>query len=1052
MDLGIYESLITQSLYQRLNQLNTKRYFILADKKVDVEEAVYFLSLHLAQAISNALKQIRGAKTELVSKQIEVSNNILKYMTQQIENYDFNEDLILAEGKILEAVFDKLTSNYHDFKIQFKEMMPTTRLTQSELFTGGNVGLSLDSELKKEIRSADRIDLLVSFIKWKAVVILKTAFEEFTARGGKLRVLTTTYMGASDAKAIHSLSQLNNTEIKVSYNNANERLHAKAYLFYRNTGYHTGYIGSSNFSRSALTDGLEWNVKITTKEIPHIIDKFQKTFESYWSSKEFIPYNPNDDKIVQQLSNSLLQNRFGRQTEATLTRFFDLEPYHYQEEILEKLKVERTVHQSFRNLIVAATGTGKTMISAFDFKRYKQENPSCKFLFIAHRIEILKQSLETFRHVLKDQNFGELLGGGYEASRKDAVFATVQSFNNLNYDQYAAADYYDFIIFDEVHHAQAVTYQKIIQYFKPQILVGLTATPERMDGKSILPDFNFRFAAEIRLPDALNQKILCPFQYFGISDSIDYSKINWRNGKYDVSELTNIFTANDARVRDIINNIDKYTKDLEDVSCLGFCVGIEHAKFMHRKFEKAGLKSNYLVSENSHQRKEILEQFKKKEINYLFVVDIFNEGVDIPEIDTVLFLRPTESLTIFLQQLGRGLRLHEGKDVLTVLDIVGRSREEYDFENKFRALIGKTNTSVSNEIEKDFPNLPLGSSIILEKQAKEHILENIRKATAISKTALLARFQRFTSQTHEELSLENFLKIYNLRLSYIYKHHTFSALKAEALHETLDDTNYARYKSMFSTKWMVTESFSYFNFILQLIANDFDLTKLKLTNEQQTYVLMLYYDFYQQANQSTNLHEAIREIGKNAQMVEEMKAFLHYKIDKISFEEIPYSDIHFPFPLQIHARYTRDQILVALGLSTYTKQSSNREGVALNKALNTEALFINLKKTEEDFSPTTMYDDYAINETLFHWQSQNATSPESEKGQSYIAQAALNKRILLFVREATRNADGFTEGYVFLGPAQFVSFKGSKPMSIKWELSTPIPNYLWKESAKLMVG
>ncbi len=1050
MELGIYETLITTSLREKLNKLDKNQFYVADQKKLDAAEASVFLSKHLSEAIFKALQIIKQDKEglALLDKQIEITNKILKFLAQQIEQYDFTEDLLDAEGNILEGVFDQLNADYKDLKLRLSEIMPATRLTQSELFTGGNVGLSLESELKKEIRSSDRIDLLVSFIKWKAIVILKDALSEFTHRGGKLRVITTTYMGATDAKAIEELSKLPNTEIKVSYNSSNERLHAKAYLFYRNTGYHTGYIGSSNFSRSALTDGLEWNVKVTTKEIPHIINKFRKTFESYWSSSEFESYQSGQ---VEQLSNALNQNKLSK-TSTAFTQFFDLKPYHYQLEILEKLKVERKVHQSYKNLIVAATGTGKTMLAAFDFKSYRAENPQAKFLFIAHRIEILRQASNTFKNVLKDQNFGELMGDGYSPTQKNVVFATVQTFNQLDLESFVHKTYYDYIIIDEVHHAQANTYQKIIQYFQPQLLIGLTATPERMDGKSILPDFNYRIAAEIRLPDALNNKLLCPFQYFGISDRIDYSKIKWNNGRYDTAELNKVLTANDVRVGDIIANLQKYTKDIESVACIGFCASKDHALYMATKFNQAGLKAKSLTADNAAQREQILQEFKQRKITYLFVVDMFNEGVDIPEIDTLLFLRPTESLTIFLQQLGRGLRLYENKDVLTVLDFVGHARDEYDFEHKFRALIGKTNNTLAHEIERDFPNLPLGSSIVLEKMAKEYILENIRKATAINKRQLIQKIINFANHTDLPLNLKNFLTIYNLKLTDIYKNNTFSQLKAEAFNQNINETNADQYKSLLGKKWIVTESLFYFQFLRKLIAHQFDITSWKLNPQESVFAVMVYYDFYQKANAGDSLAAAIKEIGANPDFVQELDEFLAVKLDKIGFEEIPCVDPLHHFPLGIHGRFTREQILVALGLSTYEKQSSNREGAALNKNTNTEGLFINLKKTEEDFSPSTMYDDYAINETLFHWQSQNQTADSSEKGKSYIHQRSLNKNILLFVRESKNDAYGFTNGYVFLGPAHFLSYEGSKPMSVKWELKEPIPNYLWKESAKLLVG
>lgn len=1048
MELGVYESLITETLKEKLSELDTNKFLIADEKQLDKEEAIHFLTLHFTKAFKTALSLIKSEKKNSVSAQIEITNKLLEYLSHIISDYEFSEDLIAYGGYILEGVLDKLNSDYEDVSLKLKEIMPATRLVQSELFVGGNRGISLESELKKEIRSADKIHLLVSFIKWKAIVILKEAFQEFTKKGGQLRVITTTYMGASDAKAIDFLSQLPHTKVRVSYNNSNERLHAKAYLFYRKTGFHTGYIGSSNFSRSALTDGLEWNVKVTTKEIPHIIDKFQKTFESYWNDPEFELY---DSSKFDNLSKTLFQSKFGKRTEE-IVNFFDLKPYHFQSEIIEKLKVERNVHSSYRNLIVAATGTGKTMISAFDFKSKKQESPAIKFLFIAHRIEILRQSLHTFRNVLKDQNFGELFGDGYVPTQKNAVFATIQTLAN-QLDSFSSPEYYDYIILDEVHHAAADSYQKIIEYYQPKILLGLTATPERMDGKSILKDFNFRIAAEIRLPDALNNKLLCPFQYFGISDSIDYSKIKWNNGKYDVSELNGVLTANDIRVGDIIRNLNIYTKDINSVSALGFCASIVHANFMHKKFAEAGLKSASLTSENSKDRVDIIHRFKSGEICYLFVVDIFNEGVDIPEIDTVLFLRPTESLTIFLQQLGRGLRLYEGKDVLTVLDFVGHARKEYDYENKFRALIGKTNTTVQNEIEKDFPNLPLGSAIILEKQAKEYILENIRQATDMNKRRLIQLLQNFMNQTELPLNLENLLHIYNLELKHIYKNHTFSSLVSEAFRKKLDTQDLDNYRAMMGKKWIVTESVSYFQFILKLIKSGFELERLEDEPQKEILGLMLYYDFYQGPVINLSLREGLRRIGLNYDLVEEMKSYLKVKIDKIGFEEIPFvQNDDSIFPLNIHSRYTRDQILVAMGMSTIEKKNPNREGAALNKATNTEALFINLHKSEEDFSPTTMYDDYAINETLFHWQSQNQTSPESPKGLSYINQNEENKTILLFIRESNRTADGFTQAYVFIGPANYVEHEGSKPMSVKWELQEPIPHYLWKESAKLRIG
>lgn len=1043
MNQGLYEELVTKLVKQKLKELD-KETFQIKKTPIDKAEAALILSQHLGRTIKQSLMLMKG--DDQINKQIELANKIISFLKEELNKEDFEDDLVEIEGKILKAVFTKVDAHFTDLDLHLKEITPYTRLIHSELFTGGNAGTSLESELRKEILSSDNIDLLVSFIKWKGIRILEHELREFTNRGGKLRVITTTYMGATDFKAIEFLASLENTEIKVSYNTGNERLHAKAYLFQRNTGFHTGYIGSSNFSRSALTDGLEWNLKITTKEISHIIDKFKKTFETYWESPDFEVFDHKKD--TEKLVSALKEGKFSKDY-SIITSHFDIRPFEYQKEILENLFVERNIHNRYRNLIVAATGTGKTVISAFDYKNFKSNNKSSKLLFIAHRKEILEQSLSKFRGILKDNNFGQLWVDGIEPTNMEYVFASVQTLNNRLRDIQLSPEYYDFIILDEAHHASASTYRPFLNYFKPKILLGLTATPERMDNENILEDFCNRIAAEIRLPEAMNKKLLCPFQYFGISDSVDLQNISWANGKYVASELSSIYTKNDLRVSEIITNLNKYTNDINDVLAIGFCVSVEHAVFMAEKFNLAGLKAACLTNKNSIERDKIRNSFKKKEINYLFVVDIFNEGVDIPEIDTVLFLRPTESFTIFLQQLGRGLRLSEGKECLTVLDFVANARPEYNFEGKFRALIGKTSISVQKEIESDFPHLPLGCSIVLEKKAKEFILENIRKATSLNINQLIYKIRNFQHQSTLPLTLKNFIELNNLEIDAVYKRGCWSRLcQLAGVLEDFESINEQEILTAISKKWLSTNSISYFNFILSLAKNNF---KIKIDNfdeVERSMLLMLHYDVWQNPRRFKSLQESIIEIGSNKTLVKEIVDVLELLIDRIDFNEI---EISLPYlqPLRVHARYTRDQILVAFGISTFEKKSSNREGVAENKDLHTELLFIDLIKSEEDFSPTTLYDDYAISETLFHWQSQNQTRNDKGKGLTYINHQKLGKNILLFIREKANNKFNNTVGYVFIGKATFTEYEGSKPMSIKWGLDEPLPKYLWKESAKM---
>lgn len=1051
MNQGIYEELVTQLVSHTIKALNKDLYYI-NKSKIDKEEASIVISRHLSKSIKSALDLLKGEHQ--IEHQIEIANKIIQFLKVELKDNDFEKDLIESEGEILKAVFSKVDAHFSDLNLHLKEITPYTRLTHSELFTGGsNSGLSLESELKKEILSSDRIDLLVSFIKFKGIIILERELKEFTQRGGQLRVITTTYMGASDYKAIQLLSKLNNTQVKISYNNGNERLHAKAYLFYRNTGFHTGYIGSSNFSRSALTDGLEWNVKITTNEVSHLIDKFQKTFDSYWKSDDFEIFDDNvhKEKLIESLNNGKSV------TTAALNPsvFFDLKPYPFQNEILEKLEVERTVHNRFRNLVVAATGTGKTVISAFDYKKFRKESNSSKLLFLAHRKEILEQAMSTFQGILRDNNFGELWVDGIIPTNYEYVFASIQTVNNRLNNLELLNEFFDYIIIDECHHLIAPSYRDIINYFCPKVLLGLTATPERMDGGDIKEDFHKRIAAEIRLPEALNRKLLCPFQYFGISDSVDLTKIHWERGRYIPSELSNVYTGNDRRVGEIIAALDKYTKDYNEVRAIGFCVTIEHAEFMAKRFFLAGFKADYLASTNTRNRDALKSKLQKKELNYLFVVDIFNEGVDIPEIDTVLFLRPTESLTIFLQQLGRGLRLADGKECLTVLDFVGNARPEYNFENKFRALIGKTSTPVKKEIDDNFPHLPLGCSIILEKKAKDVILSNIVTATSLNQKQLIQKVQLFQNQTTLPLNLKNFIEFYNFPLQLIYKKSRGIGWKRvcqlAGIIDEFQTENEIQILAAIKNKWLSTASSSYFSFILKLAKKDFNIRIDELSEIERSMVLMLHYDLWLSEGGFKSLEDSINQIGKNKVLVEEIIELLEILIDNIDFKEVEI-DLPYQQPLKLHARYTRDQILAAFRLSSFEKKSSNREGVAENTELNTELLFINLIKSEEDFSPTTMYDDYAVNETLFHWQSQNSAGPETLKGQSYITHKQKNKKILLFVREKANDEFGNTMGYVFVGEGSINNYYGSKPMSVEWELKEPLPHYLWKDVAKLRVG
>ena len=651
---GLYEQVINNALNRELSEVPEA---CKSTAPIDTAEASKVLAQYLTEVVQKGLDNVQDNGGG-IEAQIELANQIVSIIQTTTKEADFAALGVDRQAEQLLALLWKNDPRLAAGKAAKDIERPETSLAQSSLFTGAIHEPQMYTELKKEIVSADRIDMLVSFIKWSGLRLLMDELRQFTQNDGELRIITTSYMGATDVKAIEELRQLPNTKIKVSYDTKRTRLHAKTYVFYRDTGFTTAYVGSSNLSNAAISSGLEWNVKVTRKDLPETIDKIAATFESYWNAGEFEYY---DEGQRERLARALKAEKYS-ETDHSGIYTLDIQPYSYQQEILDKLEAERAVRGHTRNLVVAATGTGKTVISALDYKRFCKQHPGkpCRLLFVAHREEILKQSLYTFRAVLKDANFGELLVGNYKADSIDHLFISIQTFNSQDFTAKTGADFYDYIVVDEFHHAAAPTYQKLLEYYQPQILLGLTATPERMDGKSILDYFGGRVAAEIRLPEAIDRKLLCPFQYFGVTDTADLSSLKWRTGGYDKAELSNLYAFSgmvaQRRADLVVSSILKYVTDIDEVKGLGFCVSIEHARFMADYFNTHGIPSMALTGDSSdEERNTVKQRLVSGEIRFIFVVDIYNEGVDIPEVNTVLFLRPTESLTVFLQQLPAAL-------------------------------------------------------------------------------------------------------------------------------------------------------------------------------------------------------------------------------------------------------------------------------------------------------------------------------------------------------------------------------------------------------------
>ena len=1045
---GLYEQIINKALDTELASTDK----LSQTAPIDAAEASKVLAKYVAEVVERGLDNLKDNGGNL-NAQVALTNRIITTIMSETKEADFDALSVAERAEQLLSLFTP-QNNMLAINEKTEIIRPETSIAQSSLFTGATHEPQMYTELKKEIISCNRIDMLVSFIKWSGLRLIMDELTVFTQNGGKLRIITTSYMGATDVKAIEELRKLPNTRIKVSYDTKRTRLHAKTYVFYRNTGFTTAYVGSSNLSNAAISSGLEWNVKVTRKDLPETIDKISATFESYWNSSEFEYYNEGQRE---RLARALRAEKFFDSNSAEIYTM-DIQPYSYQQEILDKLGAERTVRGYTRNLIVAAMGTGKTVISALDYKRFRRQNlgQPCRLLFVAHREEILRQSMYTFRAVLKDANFGEMFVGSCRPDSIDNLFISIQTFNSQDFSVKTTPDFYDYIVVDEFHHAAAPTYQKLLEYYQPKILLGLTATPERMDGKSVLSYFNNRIAAEIRLPEAIDRKLLCPFQYFGVTDSVDLDSLKWTAGGYDKVELSNIYTMSGTvaiqRANMIVASLLKYVTDIDDVKGLGFCVSVEHAEFMCHHFNEHGISSVLLTGKSpEEERRNAKANLVSGKVRFIFVVDIYNEGVDIPEVNTVLFLRPTESLTVFLQQLGRGLRLSEGKECLTVLDFIGQANKKYNFEDKFSSLLFNTTRGVTREIKDGFISAPKGCYIQLERKAAKYILDNIRSSYGNS-AGLVARIAAFEEDTGKKLCLSNFLDHYRIDPRSIYKYSSFSRLCARAdtinsFTEPLEETvtkALARLAVIDSRRWI--------RFLLDILPKLDDVDFTAFSAGERRMLQMFYITVWGKAIESWNgdeMQDNLYALADSSVMLGELIELLHYKYDHIDFIDAPV-DIGFDCPLDLHCTYTRDQLLVAMD---FLKPSTVREGVKWLSEQQLDVFFVTLNKSDKDYSPTTMYDDYSINERLFHWQSQSTTAENSPTGQRYIHHREQGSRVLLFVREFKADrVSGGAEAYTYLGTANYVKHEGEKPMNITWELDYPIPAKYLKKTNKLVAG
>jgi superfamily II DNA or RNA helicase len=856
--------------------------------------------------------------------------------------------------------------------------------------------------------------------------------------GVRLRLLTTTFTGVTQVAALDTLARLPGAEVRISYDTRRTRLHAKAWLFHRNTGLTTAYVGSANLTSTALGSGQEWMVKLCAADMPHVIEKFEGTFDTLWEDGEFEPYSADNEAHRSRLQAALSQET--RSSDKTV--LVTLRALPYQQEILDKLAAERSVHGRYRNLVVAATGTGKTVIAALDYvAQVTATGVPPRLLFLAHRKELLQQARETFRHALQDASFGELLVDGDTPQRWDYVFASIQSARGV-VDR-LGAEHFQHVVVDECHHVPAKSYQDVVPRLQPRILVGLTATPERSDNASLLPEFGGHVAAELRLWHALDDQLLVPFEYYGISDGVDLRKVRWNRNGYDAGALGDIYTGHTARADLIRHQLAKRVADPRAMRALAFCVSIEHAKFMAERFTAAGLPARAVFGD-SLDRDDAPALLRERSVNVLFTCDLYNEGVDLPFVDTLLLLRPTQSATLFLQQLGRGLRHHPGKSSCLVLDFIGQHRDEFRFDTTIAAITGIPRARLRKAVEEGFPYLPSGCGFQLDSVARDEILRSLRATLAGAKR--LASDLRELSTEQGRPSLSTFLNETGRDVEEVYEAGGWTTLQRRAgLLELPEEQVEETEELSRRLGWLqhIDEPVRLRAYGAALAAAAAQ-TAPQFTDQQRRQMLMLDTQLQHRGVLRAAEQTATYIAGKPAivKEFEELREVLEDRVG-LAAQVYPVSD----WSLALHRHYSRREIAAGVGFVNAGDKSPTLHGGILQlKDVKRELLFVTLDKSGKDFSPTTRYRDYAISPELFHWETQGAASVERPSGRRYLDSGTNGWSFYLFVRpdpEAT---------FAFLGRVHYVTHSGDRPIGISWKLEATMPALLYERYATLRPG
>lgn len=1020
---GLYEDLITEMLAGRLESALGGS---AATADLRNAEAADRLALHVARVVERAVASLPDDDRAAVGTQI--ARRLVELIAEEPQRAALLQERPIEPGRVLRAIRESgPDGRIRDIDQPLIPLLDTTLLTNSP--GEPRVG----HQILAEIPSADRIDVVMAFIRRTGIAPLREQLRKHVEAGKQLRVLTTIYTGSTERLALDWLDELG-ADVRVSYDTGTTRLHAKAWLFHRDSGFSTAYVGSSNLTHSAQVSGLEWNVRVSGARNRAVVEKISAVFESYWQQVDFVRYDP------EQFNEATRRQRTDPNTLLLSPVEIRLEPF--QERLLEQVELSRQQGRS-RNLLVSATGTGKTVMAAVDYARLRTSLPRARLLFVAHREEILAQSRATFAHALRDGSFGEMWVGGRRPTDFEHVFASIQSLT-ANGVENLDPQYFDVVIIDEFHHAAAATYDRLLEHLQPAQLLGLTATPERSDGLPLLHWFDGHIAAELRLWDAIDQQRLAPFAYYGIADELDMREVPWRRGTgYDVEGLTNLITSTDVWARKVLAEFERQVGDPDRSRTLGFCVSVAHARYMARIFNRYGVASVAVWTDTPDaERKQALTDLAAGRVNVVFSVDLFNEGVDVPAVDTLLMLRPTDSGLLFLQQLGRGLRRSRGKTLCTVLDFVGQHRKEFRYDRRFRALLGGSRKSLERQVEAGFPFLPAGCHMELDRVARDRVLDSIRRSLPSRWPDKVAELSSLAVE-HPDLTLAEFLDESGLDLDDVYSgNRSWSDLQQDARIELAPSGPHEPVLRRACGRLLHIDDAERLETWSRYLQDDSPPDTDGMSERERCLVRMLVAQLVDQVRApDLSLKDGVELVWKHPQIRAELLQLFDVLAGQLSHVGRKL-EILTDVPLRIHARYTRLEILAAAGVGSGAKVMTWQTGVQYVEHLPADLFAFTLDKTKGQFSPTTRYRDYALSRELIHWESQSVTREDSDTGLRYQQHESRGSHVLLFTR---LNVD--ERAFYFLGPATYVNHVGELPMAVTWRLHQPLPGDLFQQFA-----